>query len=205
MSTSELPFPPAGLTVGEVFRNIVKHPMETVVLRWNWKSALLSAMMRSMIYFTTYLVKKDGIKAAVGAMIVEFCLRIFTAGTSGTIVQNLRKARPLWFSGLTASLLLPAFSHTVEYTTHFVHEYVVSQIYNSPINQTRKTSFGFSIMFSVLSVIFNLYAVRRGVLVVGKGEGGHSLAKDLKQMPSVILGFITFPVRRILRYFREQS
>lgn len=189
---------PAATRVSEVFRMIAHHPFEMLVKRWNWKSALLSAFLRSMIYLTTYLVKKDGLKAALGAMAVEFGLRIFTAGTSGTLVQAFRKANPVWVSMLICSVALPIFSHAVEFIVHFLHEYTVSQIYNAPMNQSRKSGFIVSVIFSVVSVVFNLFAVRRGVLVVG-GDEHQSFWKDMKQMPKVIWQFLTFPIVFIWR------
>lgn len=189
---------PAATRVSEVFRMIFRHPFEMLVKRWNWKAAFLSAFLRSMIYLTTYLVKKDGLKAALGAMAVEFGLRIFTAGTSGTLVQTFRRANPVWVSGLICSVMLPIFSHTIEFIVHFVHEYTVSQIYNAPMNQSRKSGFVVSVIFSVVSVVFNLFAVRRGVLIVG-GEEPQSFWKDMKQMPLVIWQFLTFPFALVLR------
>lgn len=191
------------ISVSEVFRTVFGHPIEMIVKRWNWKSAFLSAFIRAPIYLSTYLANKDGWKAAIGAGAVEFCLRIFTAGTSGTLIQSFRRAKPVWLSGLICSAMLPVFAHTLEYIVHFVHELIVSMIYNSPINQTRKTSFFFSVMFSVLSVIFNLFAVRRGVLIVGKGEGQQSLWKDIKQMPFVVGEFLAFPFVWIWKFYNR--
>lgn len=183
---------PAATKVSDVLKMIFQHPFEMLVKRWNWKSALLSALLRSPIYLITYLIKKDAVSAALAAASVEFGLRIFTAGTSGTLVQTFRRARPVWLSGLICSVVLPVFSHTIEFVTHYLHEYLVSQIYNAPMNQSRKSGFVVSVIVSVVSVIFNLFVVRRGVLVVG-GEEHQSFWQDMKQMPLVIWQFLSFP------------
>jgi hypothetical protein len=42
--------------------------------------------------------------------------------------------------------------------------------------------------FTALATLFNLFAMRRGVLVVGRAES--SLASDMRQIPQTILAFI---------------
>src|SRR6202022_697407 len=52
-------------TVSEVFGGIVRHPVRHLIRRWNWKSALLSSLLRASIFFFTNLVA--GWHAALGA------------------------------------------------------------------------------------------------------------------------------------------
>ena len=50
-------------------------------------------------------------------------------------------------------------------------------------------------LFSVVSVLFNLYAMRKGALLVGAGEDTQSLKDDFKQMPRLVAEFtIALPV-----------
>ncbi|MGI8640583.1 MAG: hypothetical protein ACR2MG_11655, partial [Pyrinomonadaceae bacterium] len=181
-------------TIVETLSKLIANPVQNILLRWNWKSALLSAIIRSSIYLTTYLVRKEGLKSAFGAMAVEFVMRSFTAGISGSLIQAFRRAKPAWLATFTVMIILPFISHSVEFSTHYIHEFTISQLYSTPmIESTRKSSFYFSVAFSILSVIFNMFAVKRGVLIVGKGEGQQSLWKDIKQMPTIVAEFLAFP------------
>jgi hypothetical protein len=38
-------------SVYEVLRDLTSHPFELVVRRWNWKAALLSSLLRALIFF----------------------------------------------------------------------------------------------------------------------------------------------------------
>jgi hypothetical protein len=44
------------------------------------------------------------------------------------------------------------------------------------------------VSFSVLSGLFNLFAMRRGVLIVGPGR--RSITEDLRRIPGVIAAFL---------------
>jgi hypothetical protein len=46
-----------------------------------------------------------------------------------------------------------------------------------------------SLVFTAVSTLFTLFAMRRGVLIVG--EGGGSLLSDLRRMPRLVLTFLT--------------
>ncbi|MCA1589798.1 MAG: hypothetical protein LC734_05275 [Acidobacteria bacterium] len=70
----------------DVFRYLVRHPMEMLVWRWNWKSAVMSGLIRSLIYLFTHL--KAGWRAALGAMSIEFLFRLVVSGASGSLVQS---------------------------------------------------------------------------------------------------------------------
>jgi hypothetical protein len=45
-----------------------------------------------------------------------------------------------------------------------------------------------SVIFTAISTLFNLYAMRRGVLIVGEGAG--SAWSDLRALPATFAGFI---------------
>ena len=44
------------------------------------------------------------------------------------------------------------------------------------------------VLFTIISTLFNLFAMRRGVLIVGEGRG--SLLSDLRQLPRLIVLFL---------------
>ena len=87
--------------------------------------------------------------------------------------------------------MLPAFSHTVEFTAHYAHErFFYDVLAATKDGVTRQRTFAISVIFSVISVLFNLYAMRKGALLVGAGEATQSLKKDMMQMPRLVSEFV---------------
>ena len=107
---------PAPHRVIDVFRYLVRHPIEMLIWRWNWKAAVFSGVLRSMIYLFTHL--KEGWRAALGAMSIEFFFRLIVSGASGSLVQSFHKATPVLLATLCVMIMLPAFSHLIEFTLH---------------------------------------------------------------------------------------
>jgi hypothetical protein len=142
--------------------------------RWHWKAAILSAASRGLLFFVVNL--GAGLDAAGSAMLAEFTLRAVTAGFYGALTQTFASLQPAWAATLAASLLLPVTAHSVEFALHYVR--------GTP---ALAASIGASAAFTVISTQFNLYAMRRGVLIVGAGR--LSLAGDLKRLPLVVAGF----------------
>lgn len=163
------------MTVGQVFLDILRNPFEYLIRRWNWKSVVFSPGMRAMIFLCVNL--RSGWRAALGAALVEFLYRTPSAGIYGALTQAFRKANPEWAAGITVMILLPLVSHSVEFLVHYLH--------GTP---KLGPSIIASVCFTALATLFNLFAMRRGVLVVGRSES--SLAEDMKQIPRTILAFI---------------
>lgn len=171
---------PAPHRVVDVFRYLVRHPVEMLVWRWNWKAALFSGILRSMIYLFTHL--KEGWKAALGAMSVEFFFRLIVSGASGSLVQAFHNAAPVWLATLCVMIMLPAFSHMIEFTLHSL---------NGDVNKGKAIMI--SITFSIISAIFNLFAMRRDALLV-KDARAQSLGQDLVKLPKIVGEFMFYPL-----------
>ena len=154
---------------------LVRDPVGLLVRRWNWKSALLSSLFRAAIFFAANLAA--GWRAAVAAMSIEFLYRGISAGIFGALTQAFRQAQPAWLAACTAMVLLPVASHSIEFAIHFARH--TPKLITSIIS---------SVIFTALSTLFNLYAMRRNVLIVG-AEGG-SLASDFRAIPRVLAGFL---------------
>jgi hypothetical protein len=182
---------PAPHRVVDVFRYLVRHPIEMLVWRWNWKAALFSGLLRSMIYLFTHL--KEGWRAALGAMSIEFFFRLIVSGASGSLVQSFHNAAPVWLATLCVMIMLPAFSHTIEFTLH---------TWNGDVNKGKAIII--SITFSIISAIFNLFAMRRNALLV-KDARAQSLGQDLAQMPKIVGEFILFPFIWLWQRSRSRS
>ncbi len=171
---------PSPHRVLDVFRYLVRHPIEMLVWRWNWKAAFLSGVMRSSIYLFTHI--KQGWRAALGAMSVEFAFRLIVSGASGSLVQSFHRATPIWLATLCVMILLPAFSHLIEFTLHTL---------NGDVNKGKAIII--SISFSIVSAIFNLFAMRRNTLLV-KDKNEQPLWKDMVRMPGIVGEFMFYPV-----------
>lgn len=165
------------LTVFDILLRLIRRPDIYLIRRWNWKSAIFSPSTRSLIFFLANL--SAGWRAAVGAMTTELIYRVLSAGFYGAMTQAFREAEPPWAASLTVFLLLPILQHGIEWAVHYAH--------GTP-NLVR--SICYSVCFTGVTTLFNLYAMRRGVLVTGKGCG--SIVSDLKQVPRLIAGFVAF-------------
>src|SRR5205807_9247686 len=82
----------APMTVGDVFRDMARRPARCLVARWNWKAAVLSAGLRSPIFFATNLT--FGWDAAVRALIVDAVFRTPLVGVYGAATQAFSRAEP---------------------------------------------------------------------------------------------------------------
>lgn len=195
MSVAVTEIAPEYTRVLGVFRHLFQHPLETLVYRWNWKAAVLSALLRSPIFFTAYLWQKQGLWIALGAMLAQFVFRSLFGGVNGAIIQAFRKVEPAWHAVLTIPLVLATFSHLVEY--------VVQTVYDAAAGTHGKAkAIMFSILISVISAVFNLFAMRRGALLV-KDESKQSFGRDLLRMPWLIFEFISFPL--VWTYKRKRA
>jgi thiamine transporter ThiT len=189
--------------VGDVFRNLLHHPAQ-LITRWNWKSVVLAVIIRGLIYLTIYLVSGENWTVTLTAVLVELPFRVITTGVAGALVQSFRKAKPIWLANMIVSIMLPAFSHTVEFAAHYTQEKYFSDILAATKDGvTRQRTFAISVLFSVVSVLFNLYAMRNGVLLVGAGEATQSLKDDFKHMPRLVGEFIVSLPMLILRFIKN--
>jgi hypothetical protein len=162
-------------TVGEVLIGLVHHPIDRIARRWNWKSAVLSSATRAALFFTANL--SAGLDAAFAAMLTELVFRGITAGFYGGLTQSFRHATPHWLASVTVMVLLPITTHASEFVVHW-----------SRGTERLTDSLTASILFTIISTLFNLFAMRRGVLIVGEGRG--TLLADLRQIPRLIVLFV---------------
>ena len=174
--------------VRDVLAGIVAEP-HVLLQRWNWKSAVVSALIRATIFFTANL--PGGTKAAVAAFSTEIVLRLATSGFYGGLTQELGRIEPEWKAMLAATVALPVLSHGLELAVHAMR--------GTP---ALLVSAGASAVFTVLSTSFNVFAMRRGALTTG--DGSQPLHHDLRRMPALIAEFVAVPAgsawRRLLAH-----
>lgn len=188
--------------VGDVFSNVLRHPLQ-LITRWNWKAVLLAVIVRAAIYLVVYTLSGEGAVTVLTAVVFEAITRFLTTGVAGALVQSFRKAQPIWLANLIVSVLLPAFSHTVEFLTHYIQESYYADMFAASQNSGRQKTFPISVLFSVVSVLFNLYAMRNGALLVGAGEETQTLRKDFTQIPTLIKNFVGALPNMICRYIER--
>ncbi len=178
------PGPPLqGTTWSAVLRDIATHPLE-LLHQWNWKSACLSAAVRSTIFFAANL--PSGRSAAVAAFTTEIWLRLATSGFYGGLTQRLGAIEPEWQAVLAATVILPIVSHGLEIAVHLARgtpELLVSILASAAL--------------TVLSTSFNVFAMRRGALTTGAGS--QPLHRDLLRLPWLIVCFVLAPARAAWR------
>ena len=190
------------ISVAGVFHSLGQHPWQ-ILARWNWKSALLGAILRASFYFTVYKASKESWIVTLTAVLIELAFRFLTSGISGSLVQSFRRATPTWLATAIVTISLPIFSHTVEFVTHYSQENFFSNVFPASENNARQKAFAISVLFSVLSALFNLFVMRHGVLLVGAGEETKSFWSDMKRIPFLIAEFVTYLPIQILKYMNR--
>lgn len=133
-----------------------------------------------------------GWSSAAGAGGAELIYRILTAGFYGALTQSFRAAEPVWTANVTVMILLPLLQHSIEFVIHATR--------GTPNLAASITA---SVCCTAISTLFNLYAMRRGALVVGSGAG--SITDDLKRMPRLIGGFAAAGPLAIWRMMRPSA
>ena len=201
ISTSQACAPPAprsipkspatdGLTVKQAFLLLLREPVKYLLQRWNWKSAVLSSLLRASLFFATNLAA--GMPAAIAAMKTELIFRGVTSGFYGALTEAFREAEPPWAAALTVMFLLPVANHSIELLVHWMRG-----------TQKLLPSILASVVLTAFSTLFNFYAMRRGALIVGSGR--HSLGKDLLRLPQLAVDFVAWVPRYLIRHASRKS
>jgi len=89
-------------------------------------------------------------------------------------------------------LLLPVANHSLELLVHWMRG-----------TQKLLPSILASVILTAFSTLFNFYVMRRGVLIVGAGR--HSLGKDLLHLPRLVVDFVTWLPRYLIRRAARKS
>jgi len=173
--------------LASVLSDLGRHPVR-LLERWNWKSALVSALIRSAIFFSTNLSR--GRSAAWAAFTTEIVLRLATSGFYGGLTQELGRVEPAWTAMVAAMVALPLLSHGLEFAVHAWR--------GTP---ALLVSISASAAFTVLSTAFNVFAMRRGALITG--PGAEPLLLDLRRMPRLLAAFLASPAIAVWQAVRR--
>ena len=172
------------MTLRQAILNIIRNPWDRLIRKWNWKSALFSALLRGAIFFAVNI--SAGMEAALTAVKADVILRTTTSGFYGSLVQAFRKVEPPWKAALAVMVLLPVIQHAIEFLAHW---------FNGTANL--KNSIIASLSFTILAALFNLYAMRRGTMIVGSQQ--RPFLEDMKAIPGVVAGFLLTGVLLVKR------
>jgi len=118
-------------------------------------------------------------------MMREFCFRSIASGFYGGITESFRSAKPRWVATLVVIVTMPFLNHSAEFLLHW--------LLGTP---NLKTSMIASVGFTILSIGFNLYAMRREVLTTQRNC--RSLGEDLKMIPGLLISYCVAMIRGAL-------
>lgn len=179
------PAPPARVSAGQALLSLVLHPWQCVVLRWNSKAALLSAMFRGIVFLAASI--KSHHAGRLSGVLAEALFGALCAGFFGTLTQALRFADPEWVTELLLAGIYPIMFQLCDFLFHAA---LGTQVFRAGMIA--------SAVFTAISAAFNLYVMRRGALLVGKD--GNTFKKDLSVLPRLALSFVVSGVVKIPRF-----
>jgi len=179
------------MKIQKIVHELIHHPFQTLIIRWNWKSALLSPILRGAFVFAA--TASAGQAAAANAVAVEVLYRALVSGFCGAIVEAFRSSEPYWAGQLTVVLIVPVVSDSLDFFLHW---------------QQGTPEFGRSVAVSlaltIVSTAFNYFAMRRGALLVG--EQRRTLLEDLATLPLLFAAFLITVLRQIrVLFFGRRS
>ena len=154
---------------------------------WNWKTAVLSALLRASIFFAVNLAASWD--SAVSAAVTELLYRPAVVGTLASFSQSFRRVQPAWKASVAMVVVLPALGHGLEFAVHTLRG--TPKLYESVAA---------SMVFSMFTCVLSYFLHRRDILVVG--DGARPLLVDLFQVPTELFDIL---VRKPLRAVRKRT
>lgn len=180
-----VPAQPDSVSVGQALLHLLKDPWRNVVLRWNGKAALLSAMFRGCIFLIASIKSHHAGRSS--GVLAEALFGAVSAGFFGTLTQTLRFARPKWLADLLLAGILPLSFQVGDF---YFHAALGTQVFRIGMIA--------SAGFTVFSSAFNLYIMRRGTMLIG--EEGKAFSQDLSALPRLALFFVIAAVLKGWRF-----
>jgi hypothetical protein len=156
-----------------------RSPLRTQVFTcWNWKCALLSATARSIVYLAA--LARSGPHGRLSIVVVEIGYVALTAGLYAGLQQRALAIRSQLLGNLIVALGVPTLAQLFDWLTHRMAGAPV------PLHATVAVC-----IFAIVSALFHLYVMRRGVFLSGHGR---SLGDDFRRIPRLVAGFVATPV-----------
>ncbi len=171
-------------TLSGAVADLLRHPVDRLIRNWNWKAALISAALRTTIFFTVNLTASWN--SAVAAAVTELCYRAPMVGTLAALSQSFRRVQPAWVGSVVMMAVLPAMGHGIEFTVHWFRG-----------TEKLSESVAVSVAFSVATTGLNYLLHRRDVLVVG--HGATPFLADILQVAPHLFDLLLRKPARLLR------
>src|SRR5262245_26171334 len=194
ITMNEMPADRSTNTIGEALRSLWNNP-SLFIRYWHYKGAVLSGVLRAPIFLATYLAGRESVRLAIGAALLQFVFRFAFAGISGGLIQLFRRVEPVWKALLAILLLIPLVSHLFEFVLQ------VGFGYFTGTQERTGDAILRSICVSIISALFTLFAMRRGVMIV-KEQESKSLLHDISRLPIVMFHFLAFIPNEISQMLR---
>lgn len=145
---------------------------------WNWKCALMSATVRSLLYGVAML--RGARDARLAVMCVELIYVTLTAGIYAGLQQRALKIRRRWLGDACIVLLIPGVSQLLDWLAH--------KAAGAPAPTGAFTG---ALVFTLLSAIFHRHLMRHGTFLTGESED--SMIEDFRRIPGLLLSFLLWP------------
>jgi thiamine transporter ThiT len=170
--------------VWAVVRELARHPVRSFVTGWNWKAAVLSAILRVPVYVITTI--KYGWRAATLAGLVEAVFSSGVAGVYASFTEAVRNAVPQSVVALLLLVVLPAITLGFDGLFHY--------LMGTP---NLVAGISVSLAVSIVSSAFNWYSMRHGTLLIGPQS--RPFSSDLTAIPVLIGRFLLEPFALLWR------
>lgn len=145
---------------------------------WNWKCALMSAITRSTVYLIA--MTHSGFQGRFAVVLVEMAYVVLTAGLYAGWQQKALSFQRHWLGNLTVVIGVPGLSQGLDWLAH--------RAVGAPVPHHATAAV---CIFTLLSALFHLYVMRRGVFLTGSAGG--TLAQDFRRIPQLVLRFLISP------------
>ena len=162
-------------TVDQVIAQIRLAPFRFLIEGFNWKTALWSALLRSLVFCVILI--QSGWRAAAAAVSAEALFRIATSGLFGSLMQAFRHAAPQWRAFLLSAVFLPGLVQVAEFLLHL--RLGTPKLITTTI---------VSLSMTILAGLFQWHAMRRGALLVGAQS--MSVSGELRAIPGLMNSFL---------------
>jgi hypothetical protein len=182
------PAQPNSVSVGQALLALLRNPWHQLVLRWNGKAALLSAMFRGVIFLIASIKSHHAGRSS--GVLAEALFGALSAGFFGTMTQALRFAEPQWVAGFLLAGIFPLLLQIVDLSFHAA---LGTQVFHAGMIS--------SAVFTAFAAAFNLYIMRRGAMLVG--EEGRPFMQDMSAMPRLVILFVAAGVLSPWRFAVE--
>ena len=162
-------------TVDNVITRIWDDPFRFLVTGFNWKTALWSAFLRSLVFCAILI--QGGWRAAIFAMSAEALFRILVSGLFGSIMQAFRNAQPQWRAFFLSAVLLPGMVQIAEAWLHWslgTPRFLITT--------------AASVVMTILAGLFQWHAMRQGAMLVG--EQSLTVAEEMRAIPGLLGSFL---------------